>query len=90
MRKIVAGKEVVILEEDGYGGFQSIEVEKLHKKVNGIFSEDSLLEMEATGNFPSGLRNMPLIALIKSNIGGNNSMGWKRHQQKLKDEGFDV
>ena len=71
-------------------GFESIEVENLHKKMEEIYSEENLAEMEASGNMPPGFRKMPLIAVIKSNITGNDSMGWKKHKQTLKGAGFNV
>lgn len=89
MRRIVKGEEEIILHEDAMG-FESIEVAKLTMKMEDIFSEESLVESEASGAFPLGFRNMPLIAVIKSNIAGNNSMGWKKHQKVLKDAGFDI
>ena len=87
-RKTVHGEEVIILKEDKWGGYESIPVANLTKKVEDIYSEETLVKMEA--DMPPGFRNMPLIALIKSNSRGNNSMGWKQHQKALKDEGFDA
>lgn len=88
MRKIIKGKEEIILREDPDGGFTSIEVEKLTMKMKDLHSEEVLAEAEA--DMPAGFREMPLIAVIKSNIAGNDSMGWKQHQQALKDDGFDA
>lgn len=84
----VKGKEVIVLEEYADGGFVSIEVEKLTMKMEDIFTEEQLLEAEV--NMPPGFRKMLLIAVIKSNIAGNDSMGYRRHKQVLLDEGFDV
>lgn len=86
----VKGVDELILDVDKYGGFTSIEKDKLTKKMEDIFSEESLAQSELEGNMPPGFRKMPLIAVIKSNIAGNDSMGWKKHQQALKDNGFDA
>ena len=92
MRRMIKGKEVVILNEDNPGtpgtGFTSIEVDSLIAKMKDLYPEEQLVKMEA--DFPPGFRNMPLMAVIKSNIAGNDSMGWKKHKKALKDEGFDV
>lgn len=81
-------KDELILSVDKYGGFTSIEEDKLTKKMEEIFSEESLVQTEA--DMPAGFRKMPLIAVIKSDIAGKDRMGWKQHQKVLKDSGFDV
>ena len=86
----VFGVDTLILKADEDGGFTSIEKGKLTMKMKEIFSEESLAEAELEGNMPPGFRNMPLIAVIKSNIAGNDSMGWKKHQKVLQDTGFDA
>lgn len=88
MRKVIKGREEIILREDPDGGFVSIEVEKLTKKMKELHSEEVLTEIEA--DMPPGFRNMPLIAVIKSDIANKNIMGWKQHKKVLKDDGFDV
>lgn len=87
MRKIIKGKEEIILRE-GPSGFTSIEVEKLTMKMEDLHSEEVLAEIEA--DMPTGFRKMPFIAVIKYNITHGDSMGWKQHQKVLKDDGFDV
>lgn len=84
----VQGIDELILDVDRFGGFTSIEKDKLNEKMEDILSEEALTEAES--NMPPGFRHMPLIAVIKSNIAGNDSMGWRKHQQVLKDAGFDV
>ena len=84
----VKGIDELILDVDKYGGFTSIAKSKLTTKMEECFSEESLVEAEP--NMPPGFRKMPLIAVIKSNIAGNDSMGWKKHKQVLKRAGFDV
>jgi len=84
----VQGVDTLILDVDKYGGFTSIEKARLTMKMEEMFSEEALVEAEA--NMPPGFRQMPLIAVIKSNIAGNNSMGWKKHRQVLLDNEYDV
>ena len=86
----VKGVETLILDVDEYGGFTSIEKAKLTKKMEEILSEKALAEAESADNIPPGFGKMPLIAVIKSNINGNDSMGWRQHHKVLKDAGFDV
>lgn len=86
--KKVKGVDTLILDVDKYGGYVSIEKYRLTKKMEELFSEEALLEAEP--NMPPGFRHMTLIAVIKSNIAGNNSMGWKKHQKVLKDAGFNA
>lgn len=88
MRKMIKGKEEIILREDPDGGFTSIEVEKLTMKMKDLHSEEVLAEAEA--DMPTGFREMSLIAVIKYNIAHGNSMGWKQHQKVFKEDGFDV
>lgn len=91
MRKIIKGKEEIILREDPDGGFTSIEVEKLTKHMDELFSEESLIAL--ADKLPmslTGLKKMTLIAVIKSDIAGNDNMGWKQHQKVLQEDGYDV
>jgi len=91
LRKLIKGKEHIILEEDGYGGFVSIETERLTKKLGELFSEEALAELsEKTQISLEDLRNTTFIDFIKADIADKDIMGWKRHQQTLKDEGYDV
>ena len=69
------------------GGFTSIEVAKLTMKMKDVFSEGGLAETEG---MPPGFREMPLIAVIKYNMAHGDSMGWKKHEKVLKEDGFDV
>ncbi len=88
MRKIIKGIEEIILKEYPDGGFTSIEVSKLAMKMKEIHSEESLVKSEA--DMPVGFREMSLIDVIKNDIANKDKMGWKQHQQVLKDDGFDV
>lgn len=86
----IKGKDELILGVDQYGGFTSVEVDKLTMNIDEVFSERSLNEGEMTGNIPPGFRKRPFIQLIKNNIAGNDSMGWKKHRQVLLDNKYDV
>ena len=91
LRRIIKGKEVIILEEDTYGGFVSIETSKLTQKMNEVFGEEVLIDLAEKVIIPlAALKNMPLIAYIKSDIADKDVSGWKQHQKTLKDEGYDV
>lgn len=88
MKRMIHDIEEIILEQHSNGGFVSIEAAKLTKHVDEVFAEEALIAMEATNDYPPGFRNMTLIALIKSDLGGKNRMGWEKHKTALKDEGF--
>ncbi len=88
MRKTIKGKEEIILKEYPDGGFISVEVDRLTMKMEDLHSQEVLVSMEA--DMPVGFREMSLIAVIKSDIANNDKIGWKQHQQVLKDDGFDV
>ena len=91
LRKLIKGKEHIILEEDGYGGFVSIETEKLTKKLGELFNEEALKELsERTQISLEGLRNMTFIAFIKADIADKNITGWKRHMKVLRSKGYNV
>lgn len=91
MRKLVKDTEEIILREYPDGSFTSVEVEKLQKKMKDIFSEEALIGLaDKVPRALAGLRNMAFIAFIKSDIAGNNAMGWRQHQKALKEEGYDV
>lgn len=86
--KKVKGIDTLILNVDEYGGFTSIEEANLRKKMEDIFSEESLAEI--ADDMPPGFRKMPLIAVIRSDILGKDVMGWKQHKKALEDGGFEV
>lgn len=97
MRKNWKGKEIILLREDepgGFGtggGFTSIDVDSLTAKMEDLFSEESLTELATEMGLPlAAVKNMTFIAVIKINAAGSDSMGWKKHKQVLKDDGFDV
>lgn len=76
MRRFVKGKQHLILAEDQWGGYVSIEVEKLTAKMEDLFPETCLGDKRT------------LIAAIKADV--DDKMGWKKHKKELRKEGFDV
>jgi len=91
VKRIIHGKEHLILREDGYGGFESIETETLTMKLGEVLSDEALTELADTVHIPlTALKAMPLIAFIKSDIADKDIMGWKQHQKVLKETGYDV
>lgn len=86
MRKIIKGKEEILLKAYPDGGFTSIEVDKLTMKMKDLHAEEALAEMEA--DMPPGFREMPLIAAIKYDIDHSDSMGWKQHKKVLTEDGL--
>ena len=59
--------------------------------MSDLHSEEKLVAMAANMIIPvETLRNMTLIAVIKSDMAGSDSMRWRKHKQVLKDDGFDV
>ena len=91
MRKLIKGKEEIILRQYPDGGFTSIKVEELQKKMEAVFSEEALIELaDKAPRSLTGLKNMTLIAFIKSDIADKELMGGKQHQEVLKEDGFDV
>ena len=85
-RKIIGGVEHIILRVDQWGGFESIDVEKLTAKMNQIFSEEALKEMEA--DMPAGFRGLSFLDVIRADRDGKDRMGWKQHRHALEEEGF--
>lgn len=97
MRKKWKGQDIILLSEDTPGGFEtgggftSIDEYRLHSKMSELYSDEALITLaDDIGVNLAAIRNMPLIAVIKSNMAGSNSMGWHKHKQVLKDTGFDV
>lgn len=89
--KKIKGIETLILREDQWGGYESIEIKKLTMKMSEIFSEEALIELAKKAVRPLvALKNMTFIAYIKSDIANKDVSGWRQHKQTLKDEGFDV
>ena len=84
----VKGIDELILGVDPWGGFTSIDVDKLTMKMKNLSSEEALAEMEA--DMPVGFREMSFIAVIKSDIANKDKLGWKQHRKALKDGGFDA
>lgn len=89
MRKLIKGKEEIILKEYPDGGFTSIEVKKLTMKMGELHTEENLIELSKETGLPlAAIKNMTLIAVIKSDIGGKDIMGWKQHEKVLKEDRF--
>ena len=89
MRKIIHSIEEIILKEYPDGGFTSIEVEKLTMKMKELHTEETLVELSNETGLPlAAVKNMTLIAMIKSDIANKNIMGWKQHEDVLKEDGF--
>ena len=84
MRRTVKGEELIILEEDGMGGYVSIAAAKLTMKMREVFSEAALAALVGKG--PAGLREMTFIDFIRDDIAGDDVMGWRQHQKALKEE----
>ncbi len=80
------GTKEIILREYPDGGFTSIKVEKLTMKMKDLHSEEALAEIEA--DMPTSFREMTLIAVIKSDIANKDILGWKQHEDVLKEDGF--
>jgi len=75
----VKGKRVVVLEEDGFGGFVSIEVEKLTKLCEDVFPGVKA----DTGH---KLRGKTLRQAILEDTA--DELGWAKYKAKLQELGL--
>lgn len=90
-RKTIDGVEYLILREDKWGGYESIEVHKLTMKLSELFTDESLQAHADDHGLPlAAIKNMTLIAYIKLDAAKNNLLGWRQHLKVLRDDGQDV
>ena len=73
--------KTIILDVDSWGGYISIESDKLSQNC-----EDVLDEVKKDPGHK--LRGKTLLQAIKQDK--DDTMGWKKYHKKLKEEGYDI